>query len=106
MLLFRRTAFSSEMIKPILCQSASRYKPTVTRGFGGNTTAQRNIVSESDVEAPLNAAAAVRDDRLNEWAARISPETFTHGSLAQRVHWFKLEFDSVDPSACNTFRTE
>lgn len=74
-------------------------------GVWGHTTEQRRIVSESDVEDALNAAAAVGDDRLQRMATgRVSPETFTHGSSAQRVHWFRQGFDSGDISACNTFR--
>jgi uncharacterized protein len=75
-------------------------------GIWGHTTAQRRIVDESDVESALNAAAAVGDDRLQRMArGRVSPETFTHGTSAQRVHWFRRGFDSGDLSACNTFAT-
>lgn len=76
-------------------------------GIWGHTTAQRNIVDQSDVESALNAAAAVGDDRLQRMATgRVSPETFTHGTSAQRVHWFKQGFESGDLSACNTFRNQ
>jgi len=75
-------------------------------GIWGHTTAQRRIVDESDIESALNAAAAVGDDRLQRMSTgRVSPETFTHGTSAQRVHWFKRGFDSGDLSACDTFRT-
>ncbi len=75
-------------------------------GIWGHSTAQRRIVDQSDIESALNAAAAVGDDRLQRMATgRVSPETFTHGSSAQRVHWFRQGFDSGDLSACNTFRT-
>lgn len=74
-------------------------------GIWAHTTAQRGIVNQTDVEAALNAAAAVGDDRLQRMAAgRVSPETFTHGTSAQRVHWFKRGLDAGDLSACNTFR--
>ena len=73
-------------------------------GVWGHTTAQRNIVDESDIESALNAAAAVGDDRLQRMATgRVSPETFTHGTSAQRVQWFKRGFNSGELSACNTF---
>ncbi len=73
-------------------------------GIWGHTTAQRGIVDKSDVEAALNAAAAVGDDRLQRMATgRVSPETFTHGTSAQRAHWFKRGFDSGYLAACNTF---
>jgi uncharacterized protein len=76
-------------------------------GIWGHTTAQRKIVDEGDIEAALNAAAAVGDDRLQRMATgRVSPETFTHGTSAQRVHWFKRGFDSGELSACDTFRRQ
>lgn len=74
-------------------------------GVWGHTTEQRRIVSQSDVEQALNAAAAVGDDRLQRMATgRVSPETFTHGTSAQRVHWFQRGFQSGEISACDTFR--
>lgn len=73
-------------------------------GIWGHTTEQRHIVDQSDVESALNAAAAVGDDRLQRMSTgRVSPETFTHGTSAQRVQWFKRGFDSGDLSACDTF---
>jgi predicted metalloprotease len=76
-------------------------------GIWGHTTAQRRMVNQSDVETALNAAAAVGDDRLQRMASgRVSPETFTHGTSAQRVRWFKRGFESGDLSACNTFETQ
>jgi len=75
-------------------------------GVWGYSTAQRRIVDQSDVEEALNAAAAVGDDRLQKMArGRVSPETFTHGSSADRVRWFKRGFQSGEISACNTFRS-
>lgn len=74
-------------------------------GIWGHTTEQRGIVNQTDVESALNAAAAVGDDRLQRMATgRVSPETFTHGTSAQRTYWFKRGFDTGDLSACNTFR--
>ncbi len=74
-------------------------------GIWGHTTAQRRIVDQSDVEEALNAAAAVGDDRLQKMArGRVSPETFTHGTSAERVRWFQRGFESGEISSCNTFR--
>jgi predicted metalloprotease len=71
-------------------------------GVWGNTTEQRKIVDQSDVSAGLNAAAAVGDDRLQRMArGRVSPESFTHGSSAQRVEAFRRGLDSGRVSACN-----
>ena len=76
-------------------------------GIWGHTTEQRGIVDQSDIESALNAAAAVGDDRLQRMATgRVSPETFTHGTSAQRVHWFKRGFDTGDLGACNTFTSQ
>ncbi len=70
-------------------------------GVWGNSTEQRKIVDQADVEAGLQAAAAVGDDRLQR-AARgtVNPETFTHGSSAQRVAAFRKGLDSGKVSAC------
>jgi predicted metalloprotease len=73
-------------------------------GVWGHSTEQRNIVDQSDIAAGLRAAAAVGDDRLQKMATgRVSPESFTHGSSADRVEWFRRGLESGSPSACNTF---
>jgi predicted metalloprotease len=70
-------------------------------GVWGNSTEQRSIVDQNDVQAGLRAAAAVGDDRLQRMArGRVSPESFTHGSSAQRVAAFKRGLDSGKVSAC------
>lgn len=73
-------------------------------GVWANSTEQRNIVHQADIQAGLRAAAAVGDDRLQKMATgRVSPETFTHGSSQQRDHWFQTGLNSGQISACNTF---
>lgn len=73
-------------------------------GVWGHSTEQRRIIDQSDVRAGLEAAAAVGDDRLQRMASgHVSPESFTHGSSAQRMHWFQTGLDSGQISACNTF---
>jgi predicted metalloprotease len=73
-------------------------------GVWGHSTAQRNILESGDVEAGLNAAAAVGDDRIQRMATgHINPDGFTHGTSAQRVAWFKKGLDTGDLAACNTF---
>jgi predicted metalloprotease len=73
-------------------------------GVWGYSTEQRNIVNENDVAQALHAAAAIGDDRLQKMArGRVSPETFTHGSSAQRTEWFKRGLRSGQVSDCNTF---
>jgi uncharacterized protein len=57
-----------------------------------------------EVEEALNAAAAVGDDRIQQKTqGRVDPESFTHGTSAQRVQWFKRGFDTGDPNGCSTF---
>jgi uncharacterized protein len=74
-------------------------------GVWGHSTQQRNILEAGDVEQGLNAAAAVGDDRLQRMSSgRVNPESFTHGSSAQRVQWFQRGFQDGDISSCNTFQ--
>ena len=61
-------------------------------------------LEQGDVEEALNAASAIGDDRLQEQAqGHVVPDSFTHGSSAQRVHWFQQGFQSGDPRQCDTF---
>jgi predicted metalloprotease len=73
-------------------------------GVWGNSTEQRKIIDAADVDAALKAAAAVGDDRLQKMSTgHVSPESFTHGTSAQRMHWFRQGLDSGQVSACQTF---
>jgi predicted metalloprotease len=73
-------------------------------GIWANSTQQRRITDASDVKSALDAAAAVGDDRLQKMSTgRVSPESFTHGSSAQRDQWFERGLQSGRLSACNTF---
>jgi predicted metalloprotease len=73
-------------------------------GIWAHSTEQRNILDAGDVEEGLNAAAAVGDDRLQRMAGRrVNPDSFTHGSSAQRSEWFKRGFDAGRISDCDTF---
>jgi uncharacterized protein len=60
-----------------------------------------------DIEAALNTASAIGDDRLQRQSqGTVVPDAFTHGSSAQRVRWFRAGFDSGDPGQCDTFAAE
>lgn len=73
-------------------------------GVWGHSTAQRNILESGDVEAGLNAASAIGDDRIQRMSGRgVHPEKFTHGSSAQRVEWFRRGLESGRIAACDTF---
>lgn len=64
----------------------------------------RHILEEGDVEEALNAASQIGDDRLQSQAkGYVVPESFTHGSSAQRVRWFKRGIQTGNPAQCNTF---
>ncbi len=64
----------------------------------------RNVIEPGDIDEALNAAAAIGDDRLQRQAqGYVVPESFTHGTSAQRARWFKRGFQSGNPDACDTF---
>jgi predicted metalloprotease len=65
----------------------------------------KNILEPGDVEEALNAASAIGDDRLQmQSRGYVAPDSFTHGSSAQRVRWFRRGFDSGAVNQCDTFR--
>lgn len=64
----------------------------------------KNILDPGDLEAALNAANAIGDDRLQKQSkGYVVPDAFTHGTSKQRMYWFKKGFDSGDLSQGNTF---
>jgi predicted metalloprotease len=77
-------------------------------GIWANRTEQmRRILEPGDVESGIGAAAAVGDDRLQRRAqGYVVPESFTHGSSAQRVRWFRTGLESGDIQRCDTFGTD
>jgi predicted metalloprotease len=73
-------------------------------GVWGASTSNRGILEQGDIEEGLNAAAAIGDDRISKMSGRtISPESFTHGTSAQRVQWFRRGLESGDPRSCDSF---
>ena len=73
-------------------------------GVWAATAGDRGILEPGDIQEGLNAAAAVGDDRLSGMAGRsVNQETFTHGSSAQRMTWFRTGFENGDPNSCDTF---
>ena len=68
--------------------------------------AARPLLEAGDVEEALTAASAIGDDRLQRQSqGTVVPETFTHGTSAQRVRWFRRGLDSGDLRACETFNS-
>jgi len=75
-------------------------------GVWAHTAAQRGIIDQADVNDGLSAAAAVGDDHIQKMSrGAVSPESFTHGSSAQRQSWFTRGLQSGDVNQCNTFQT-
>jgi hypothetical protein len=72
--------------------------------WGHHAQRARNILEPGDIDEALNAASAIGDDKLQK-ATRgyVVPESFTHGSSAQRQQWFRRGFESGSLDACDTF---
>jgi predicted metalloprotease len=71
-------------------------------GYMANT--ERNLLDPGDLDEALIAASAIGDDRLQREAGRsVVPDSFTHGTSAQRQQWFRAGFDSGKLDNCDTF---
>jgi uncharacterized protein len=65
---------------------------------------ERQIIESGDVEEAINAASNIGDDRLQRQSrGYVVPDSFTHGSSAQRVRWFKRGLQTGDLNQCDTF---
>lgn len=69
--------------------------------WANNANQSRQILEAGDIEAGLNAASAIGDDRLSQ--GRAPPESFTHGTSEQRVRWFKRGLDTGSLDQCDSF---
>jgi hypothetical protein len=75
-------------------------------GVWAHSTEQRQKIDDADIANGMQAAAAVGDDHIQRMQrGSVSPESFTHGSSAQRVGWFKRGLQQGTVAACNTFKT-
>jgi predicted metalloprotease len=73
--------------------------------WGHYAQRDRNLLEPGDLEEGLAAAAAVGDDHIQRSAGQAAmPESFTHGTSAQRVQAFRAGFETGDPASCDTFR--
>ncbi len=73
-------------------------------GVWGKFTQQKGILEAGDLEEALNAAQQIGDDTLQKRSqGYVVPDSFNHGTSAQRVKWFKRGFDSGDMNVCDTF---
>jgi predicted metalloprotease len=65
----------------------------------------RQILEQGDVEAALSAATAIGDDALQRQAqGHVVPDSFTHGTSAQRTRWFRTGLESGEVAQCDTFK--
>ena len=75
-------------------------------GVWAHHAGNAKLLETGDVEEGLNAAAAIGDDRLQQQTqGRVVPESFTHGTSAQRVRWFKRGMQTGRMQDCDTFNT-
>ena len=73
-------------------------------GVWGHAAYEQGTVDRGRDREALDAAAAVGDDRIQqEMRGRVNPETFTHGSPAQRQRWFSAGMQSGSIDSCDTF---
>ncbi len=76
-------------------------------GVWGHSAYEKGKVASDEIAQALDAAASVGDDRIQKEArGRITPETFTHGSAADRQRWFGRGMNSGDPKECDTFASQ
>ena len=74
--------------------------------WANRSQAQLNWLQAGDIDAALNAASQVGDDTLQKQARGYAvPDSFTHGTSAQRSRWFKAGFTAGDIKSCDTFST-
>lgn len=74
-------------------------------GVWGHQIQREGKLEQGDVEEAFMAAEAVGDDRLQKQSqGRVIPDSFTHGSSAQRLAWFRKGLQSGNPNVCNTFQ--
>lgn len=74
--------------------------------WANHSNKERQTLEDGDIAEGLNAASQIGDDRLQKKSqGYVVPDSFTHGSSAQRVRWFKQGYESGEPDQCNTFDT-
>jgi len=73
-------------------------------GVWGHSSNERQLLEAGDLDEALKAAAVIGDDALQKQSGGgVRPESFTHGTSAQRARWFKRGFESGDMASCDTF---
>ncbi|MFT7581399.1 MAG: putative metalloprotease [Myxococcota bacterium] len=75
-------------------------------GVWAHSTSKRELLDRGDIEEGLRAASAIGDDTLQKKSGgRVQPESWTHGSSAMRMRWFKRGLNSGDMNSCDTYST-
>jgi zinc protease len=73
-------------------------------GVWASQAVKSGLFERGDIEKAFNAAESVGDDRLQKRSqGYVVPDSFTHGTSAQRLQWFKVGLTSGNPAKCNTF---
>ena len=73
-------------------------------GMWASQAVKSGLFESGDIEKAFNAAESVGDDRLQKRRqGYVVPDSFTHGTSAQRLQWFKVGLTSANPAQCNTF---
>jgi predicted metalloprotease len=76
-------------------------------GIWAHRVFQQGDLEDGDLEEALGAASAVGDDTLQKNSGQgVHPESFTHGTSAQRAKWFKVGYDTGEPAKCDTFSAD
>ncbi len=76
-------------------------------GVWASQTQRAGKLEDGDIEEALNAATAIGDDKIQKQTqGQVVPDSFTHGSSAQRVRWFKIGLESGSVQDCNTFSAQ
>jgi hypothetical protein len=74
--------------------------------WANHSQKERNTIEPGDIESAMNAAAKIGDDALQKSAGRaVVPESFTHGTSAQRQHWFMAGYQNGTVKSCDTFNS-
>lgn len=72
--------------------------------WANRTDRAHDFIEQGDVDEALNAASAIGDDRLQQQSGgTVSPDSFTHGTSAQRAHWFRTGLSDGNHNSCDTF---
>jgi hypothetical protein len=74
--------------------------------WANRTEREHAFLEPGDVDEALNAASSIGDDRLQQRGGAVSADSFTHGTSAQRVRWFRNGLETGDAERCDTFGTD